>query len=266
MFGIFARAITAVVASASPELVGPQMALTFWRLIMSCVALTALVGSPCVSRVTISILRPFTPPAALISSTANLTPRSKPIAGAELGPVRAASHPIRIGPLCASAGRARGAAPRSVAAEASIAPRRVINMVVSPRRIRRFPAFMTPQNLARAQGACKAIRVAPHTGRTGNLPLFLRMFPNQMAPIVRVGAGADRKLEFVMAGWGMPGPPRFGGAPVTDIRNVSSPHSRGWLGRRNRCLAPAMSFCEASRAASCPRTRFRISFQAKRRS
>ncbi len=46
------------VASASPEFVGPQIACTFWRLISSCVAFTALVGSPCVSRVTISILRP----------------------------------------------------------------------------------------------------------------------------------------------------------------------------------------------------------------
>jgi hypothetical protein len=132
MFGIFARAITAFVASASPELVGPQMALTFWRPIMSCAALTALVGSPCVSRVMISILRPLTPPAVLISSVANLTPRSKPIAGAELGPVSAASQPMRIGLLCASAERARGAAPSKVAVEASIAPRRVISKVVSP--------------------------------------------------------------------------------------------------------------------------------------
>ncbi len=47
-----------------------------------------------------------------------------------------------------------------------------------------------------------------------------------------------------MARWGMPGPPQYGGAPVTNIRNVSSPHWRGWLGKRNRCLVPATSFCE----------------------
>jgi putative SOS response-associated peptidase YedK len=42
----------------------------------------------------------------------------------------------------------------------------------------------------------------------------------------------------------MPGPPQFGGQPVTNIRNVSSPHWRGWLSARNRCLVPATSFCE----------------------
>ena len=30
----------------------------------------------------------------------------------------------------------------------------------------------------------------------------------------------------------------------TNIRNVSSPHWRGWLEARNRCLVPATSFCE----------------------
>jgi hypothetical protein len=42
--------------------------------------------------------------------------------------------------------------------------------------------------------------------RTGNLPLFPGIFPDQMAPIVR--AGADGEREFVMACWGMPGPPQ----------------------------------------------------------
>jgi hypothetical protein len=47
-----------------------------------------------------------------------------------------------------------------------------------------------------------------------------------------------------MARWGMPGPPQFGGAPNTNIRNVGSPHWRGWLGKQNRCIVPATSFCE----------------------
>src|ERR1700676_4021095 len=104
MFGIFARAMIGVVARDSPELVGPQIAWTLAWLIMSCVAFTALVGSPWVSRVTISILRPLTPPAALMASAANTTPRLKPIAGAELGPVSAASQPILIGSDWAMAG------------------------------------------------------------------------------------------------------------------------------------------------------------------
>jgi putative SOS response-associated peptidase YedK len=78
--------------------------------------------------------------------------------------------------------------------------------------------------------------------RTGNLPLFPGVFPDQMAPIVR--AGVDGERELVMARWGMPGPPQYGGAPVTNIRNVSSPHWRGWLDKQNRCLVPATSFCE----------------------
>jgi putative SOS response-associated peptidase YedK len=63
-----------------------------------------------------------------------------------------------------------------------------------------------------------------------------------MAPIVRTGADGEREL--VMARWGMPGPPQFGGAPTTNIRNMSSPHWRGWLGARNRSVAHATSFCE----------------------
>jgi putative SOS response-associated peptidase YedK len=78
--------------------------------------------------------------------------------------------------------------------------------------------------------------------RTGNLPLFPGIFPDQMAPIVR--NGADGARELVMARWGMPGPPQFGGAPITNIRNVGSPHWRGWLGKHNRCVVPATSFCE----------------------
>jgi putative SOS response-associated peptidase YedK len=40
----------------------------------------------------------------------------------------------------------------------------------------------------------------------------------------------------------MPQPPRTGGQPVTNIRNTSSPHWRGWLKPENRCLVPAYSF------------------------
>ena len=34
-----------------------------------------------------------------------------------------------------------------------------------------------------------------------------------------------------MARWGMPGPSQFGDGPITNIRNVGSPHWRGWLGK-----------------------------------
>ena len=71
-----------------------------------------------------------------------------------------------------------------------------------------------------------------------------------MAPIVRTGVDGQREL--VMAHWGMPGPPQYGGQPVTNIRNVKSPHWRGWLGKRNRCIVLATSFCEY--ADTKPRT------------
>ena len=77
-------------------------------------------------------------------------------------------------------------------------------------------------------------------GRVGNLPLLPAIFPDQMAPIVE----ADGERKLVMARWGMPRPPQYGGAPVTNIRNLSSSHWRGWLGKRNRCVVPATSFCE----------------------
>jgi putative SOS response-associated peptidase YedK len=58
--------------------------------------------------------------------------------------------------------------------------------------------------------------------RAGNLPPLPGVFPDYMAPIVRVGIDGEREL--VIARWGRPGPPLFGGAPITNIRNVSSPH------------------------------------------
>jgi hypothetical protein len=42
----------------------------------------------------------------------------------------------------------------------------------------------------------------------------------------------------------MPGPPQCGGQPVTNIRNVKSPHWRRWLGQASRCIVSATSFCE----------------------
>jgi putative SOS response-associated peptidase YedK len=43
---------------------------------------------------------------------------------------------------------------------------------------------------------------------------------------------------------GVPPAPKFGGAPVTNIRNTSSPHWRASLKPESRCLVPANSFAE----------------------
>jgi putative SOS response-associated peptidase YedK len=77
---------------------------------------------------------------------------------------------------------------------------------------------------------------------TGNLPPMPGIFPDFLAPIARTAADGIRELA--MARWGMPGPPAFGGAPITNIRNVKSPHWRGWLKPANRCVVPFTSFCE----------------------
>ena len=103
------------------------------------------------------------------------------------------------------------------------------------------PLMCNLYSLTKGQAAIREWFRARHD-RTRNLPLFPGIFPDQLAPIVR--NGADRERELLLARGGMPGPPQYGGAPVTNIRNVSSPHWRGWLGKHNRCLVPATSFCE----------------------
>jgi putative SOS response-associated peptidase YedK len=75
----------------------------------------------------------------------------------------------------------------------------------------------------------------------GNLPSMPGVFPDQEAPVVR-NHGSQREL--IKMRWGMPPPPKFGGPPITNIRNMSSPHWRGWLRPENRCLVPASSFSE----------------------
>ena len=57
--------------------------------------------------------------------------------------------------------------------------------------------------------------------RTGNLPSMPGVLPDYEAPVVR---SQDGQREMVKMRWGMPPPPKFGGAPITNIRNTSSPH------------------------------------------
>jgi putative SOS response-associated peptidase YedK len=96
-------------------------------------------------------------------------------------------------------------------------------------------------SLTKGQAAIRALFRTAHD-RTGNLPAFAGIFPDQFAPMVRNSADGEREL--VMARWGMPGPPQFGGEAVTNIRTVASPHWRGCLGAKNRCIVPTTSFRE----------------------
>jgi putative SOS response-associated peptidase YedK len=64
-------------------------------------------------------------------------------------------------------------------------------------RIRQAPVHSALA--AKGQSAIRDRFRASHD-RTGNLPLFPANFPDQLAPIVRVGADGEREL--VMARWG----------------------------------------------------------------
>lgn len=77
---------------------------------------------------------------------------------------------------------------------------------------------------------------------TGNLPPLPGIFPDYTAPVVR--NAPDGVRELAMLRWGMPGPPQFGGAPITNIRNTKSKHWQRWLKLENRCVVPFTSFCD----------------------
>lgn len=90
----------------------------------------------------------------------------------------------------------------------------------------------------------------------GNLAPASGIFPDYAAPIIRRGERRDWTLT--MARWGMPTPPVYLTAKrtdpgVTNIRNVSSPHWRRWLGIEHRCLVPFTSFSELDARPGAPR-------------
>ncbi|MGY3622032.1 putative SOS response-associated peptidase YedK [Bradyrhizobium sp. USDA 10063] len=90
----------------------------------------------------------------------------------------------------------------------------------------------------RRSPVCLARRMNRYVGNLAPMP---GVFPDYPAPVIRnVG---DAK-EMALMRWGMPPPPKTSGLPVTNIRNTSSPHWRGWLRPENRCLVPANSFAE----------------------
>jgi putative SOS response-associated peptidase YedK len=77
--------------------------------------------------------------------------------------------------------------------------------------------------------------------RTGNQPPLPSIFPDQMAPVIRLTKDGTREMQPMR--WGLP-PPQAAQRPVTNIRNTQSSWWRPWLEPRWRCLVPANSFCE----------------------
>ena len=96
-------------------------------------------------------------------------------------------------------------------------------------------------SMTRSQQAIRELTRAMRD-TTGNLPTLPGIFPDAIAPVTFNAPDGERELA--MMRWGMPGPPQFGGTPITNIRNTASPHWRRWLGPDSRCLVPATSFCE----------------------
>jgi hypothetical protein len=79
---------------------------------------------------------------------------------------------------------------------------------------------------------------------TGNPPPLPAVYPDNMAPMIRVAPDGERELSLMR--WGFPPPPNLGKAPVTNVRNLKSPYWRGRLKAEWRCLVPATSFCECT--------------------
>jgi|SRR5579871_5671715 len=96
-------------------------------------------------------------------------------------------------------------------------------------------------SITKAQDAMRKLFGVKHD-RAGNLPPLPGIFPDQLAPVVRVDGSGERALE--MMRWGFPPPPKVGTRPVTNVRNTASSYWRPWLKPEFRCLVPATSFCE----------------------
>ncbi len=82
---------------------------------------------------------------------------------------------------------------------------------------------------------------------TGNLPPMPAVFPNRMAPVVRVAPDGVREL--VMMRWGFPPPSIPAQKPrnpyLTNVRNTDSRYWQSYLKKPGcRCLVPVTSFAE----------------------
>lgn len=71
---------------------------------------------------------------------------------------------------------------------------------------------------------------------------ILEVFPKSIGPVIHLNEAGQ--FQWSRMRWGLPGPPQFGGAPVTNIRNVKSAHWRPLLGQEHRCIVPFTAFSE----------------------
>ena len=92
------------------------------------------------------------------------------------------------------------------------------------------------------------------------------IYPDYPAPIIR---NSPEGRELVMARWGMPTPPQYLAGKkvdrgVTNMRQTTSSHWRGWLGPEHRCLVPFTSFAENETAPGGSRPTVWFSFDESR--
>jgi putative SOS response-associated peptidase YedK len=73
-------------------------------------------------------------------------------------------------------------------------------------------------SLTKSQDAIRRITKAMRD-RTGNLPSLPGIFPDRLAPVVRMTQG---ERELTMMRWGFPPLPRRSSPLVTNVRNVAS--------------------------------------------
>lgn len=95
--------------------------------------------------------------------------------------------------------------------------------------------------------------------RVGNLEPG-DVYPDRLAPIITRGATG---VVLRKARWGMPSPPQYHSPSgidrgVTNLRNVSSPHWRRWLGPEHRCLVPFDRFAEPRGGRGAGNAWFRV--------
>jgi hypothetical protein len=111
-------------------------------------------------------------------------------------------------------------------------------------------AHVNLYSLTKGQQAIRDLARAM-SDRTGNLPLLPGIYPDYRARIVRNQAEGR---ELAMARWGMPSPVsalkgRNADTGVTNIRNVTSPHWRRWLGTGMRSIQTNFPFVSGTTTA-----------------
>jgi putative SOS response-associated peptidase YedK len=85
-------------------------------------------------------------------------------------------------------------------------------------------------SMTRAQDAMRKLFGVKHD-RAGNLPSMPGIFPDQIAPIVRL----DKRRGTPLA------PPKLRARPVTNVRNTASAYWRPWLMLEFPSLVPGTS-------------------------